>query len=185
MSLDPILAAPLIIQVHAAGATAAFVLGGLILFRPKGDGPHRGLGKLWVALMAGVAVTSFFIWELKVFGLFSPIHLLSISVLYALWRGVGYARRRNIARHRRTMQGLYLGAVVVAGVFTFFPGRIMHEVAFGADGADAVEWVVFALVLIVLVGAIWALARVRIGRRGPQPKRAGAERQLAPGSAWR
>jgi uncharacterized membrane protein len=29
------------------------------------------------------------------------------------------------------MVGLFVGALVIAGVFTFLPGRIMHAVAFG------------------------------------------------------
>jgi len=30
-----------------------------------------------------------------------------------------------------TMTSLFMGALVIAGVFTFLPGRIMHAVAFG------------------------------------------------------
>jgi uncharacterized membrane protein len=29
------------------------------------------------------------------------------------------------------MLGLFFGALVVAGIFTFLPGRIMHAVVFG------------------------------------------------------
>jgi uncharacterized membrane protein len=29
------------------------------------------------------------------------------------------------------MLGLFVGALVIAGVFTFLPGRIMHAVVFG------------------------------------------------------
>ena len=29
------------------------------------------------------------------------------------------------------MLGLFIGALVIAGVFTFLPGRIMHAVVFG------------------------------------------------------
>ena len=29
------------------------------------------------------------------------------------------------------MIGLYLGALLIAGLFTFVPGRIMHKVLFG------------------------------------------------------
>jgi uncharacterized membrane protein len=29
------------------------------------------------------------------------------------------------------MTSLFMGALVIAGVFTFLPGRIMHAVAFG------------------------------------------------------
>ena len=42
------------------------------------------------------------------------------------------ARRGNIAAHRRIMQGIFVGGLVIAGGFTFMPGRIMHSVLFGA-----------------------------------------------------
>ncbi len=29
------------------------------------------------------------------------------------------------------MLGLFLGALVIAGIFTLLPGRIMHKVVFG------------------------------------------------------
>jgi hypothetical protein len=36
------------------------------------------------------------------------------------------ARAHNIKRHKFYMLGVYLGAVLIAGVFTFTPGRLMH-----------------------------------------------------------
>ena len=30
------------------------------------------------------------------------------------------------------MLGIFTGALVIAGLFTFWPGRIMHEVLFGS-----------------------------------------------------
>jgi uncharacterized membrane protein len=30
------------------------------------------------------------------------------------------------------MMGIFTGALVVAGLFTFWPGRIMHAVVFGS-----------------------------------------------------
>jgi uncharacterized membrane protein len=45
--------------------------------------------------------------------------------------GVLHARRHRVKPHRNTMIGLFLGALMVAGIFTFAPGRIMHEVLFG------------------------------------------------------
>jgi uncharacterized membrane protein len=37
----------------------------------------------------------------------------------------------DVTGHRRTMSGLFTGALVVAGIFPFYPGRIMHAVVFG------------------------------------------------------
>ena len=42
-----------------------------------------------------------------------------------------YARRGDIARHKRAMIGTYVGAILIAGAFTLVPGRIMHAVLFG------------------------------------------------------
>src|SRR5205823_5181919 len=92
MSLEPLFQAPLVIQIHAICAFLALLLGAVQLFRKKGDPVHRALGKTWVGLMAFVALSSFFIWTLRVVWLFSPIHLLSIFVLVMLWRGVTRAR---------------------------------------------------------------------------------------------
>jgi uncharacterized membrane protein len=68
MSLEPLLAAPLSTQVHAFAAMAAFALGAVQLAAPKGTLPHRTVGWLWVALMATVATTSFWIHDLRVWG---------------------------------------------------------------------------------------------------------------------
>ena len=45
--------------------------------------------------------------------------------------GVFYARRHNVRGHRITMISIFAGALAVAGLFTFVPGRIMHAVVFG------------------------------------------------------
>jgi uncharacterized membrane protein len=41
------------------------------------------------------------------------------------------ARPRPVRGHRRIMIFIFSGALVVAGLFTFIPGRIMHSVVFG------------------------------------------------------
>jgi uncharacterized membrane protein len=46
--------------------------------------------------------------------------------------GVLAARRHRVSAHRKTMIGLFLGALATAGLFTLMPGRIMHEVVFGS-----------------------------------------------------
>ena len=79
-----------------------------------------------------VAISSLFIHEIRLWGPWSPIHLLSILVLVILPLAVLYARRHQVSRHRTAMLMLFTGALVIAGVFTFLPGRIMHSVAFGS-----------------------------------------------------
>jgi uncharacterized membrane protein len=42
-----------------------------------------------------------------------------------------HARRHNVSAHRKAMMSIFFGALVVAGLFTLLPGRIMHAVVFG------------------------------------------------------
>jgi uncharacterized membrane protein len=131
MSLAPLLNAPLSIQLHAFAAMSAFVLGLLQFAAPKGTLPHRAVGFVWLGLMLTVAISSFWIHEIRMWGDWSAIHLISIYVLIMVPVAVYYARNHNIRGHSRTVIGMFLGGLVIAGLFTFVPGRIMHAVAFG------------------------------------------------------
>jgi len=84
-----------------------------------------------VTLMVIVAGSSFWIHELRVWGPWSPIHLLSIYTLAMLPLAAMHARRHRVEKHRKAMIAIFVGALVVAGLFTFWPGRIMHAVLFG------------------------------------------------------
>ncbi len=131
MSLAPLLNAAPTVQVHAFAAMAALALGVVQLAAPKGTLPHRTLGWIWVALMVTVATTSFWIHDTRMWGPWSPIHLLSIFTLVMLPHAVLHARRHDVGNHRKAMIGIFTGALVIAGLFTFYPGRIMYRVAFG------------------------------------------------------
>lgn len=131
MSLAPLLNASAVIQIHAFAAIAALLLGIVQLWAPKGVLPHRALGYLWVALMVGVAVSSFWIHEIRMWGQWSPVHLISVYTLVLLPLGVWRARSHDVKSHRGTMIRIFVGALVVAGLLTFLPGRIMHDVLFG------------------------------------------------------
>jgi uncharacterized membrane protein len=131
MDLAPLLDAAPAIQLHAFTAMTAFALGVMQLSAPKGTLPHRTIGWIWVTLMAVVSLSSFWIHQLRLWGPWSPIHLLSIFTLAVLPWAVWAAHRHAVDRHRRAMTGLFFGALVIAGLFTLMPGRIMHKVVFG------------------------------------------------------
>lgn len=133
MSFAPLFAAPAAIIIHALAAMTAFVLGSAQLALPKGTLPHRTMGWIWVSLMAVVAASSFLIHTICQFGPFSLIHGLSILTLVALPVAVMHARGHRVGEHRRVMLLLFAGALVVAGIFTLSPGRIMHDVVFGTN----------------------------------------------------
>ena len=131
MTLAPLLAASPAIQMHAFAAMTAFVLGVVQLSAPKGTIPHRTIGWIWVLLMLAVSISAFWIHQLRLWGPWSPIHLLAIFTLIMLPIGVLHARRHRGVSHRWTMIGIFAGALVIAGIFTFVPGRIMYAVVTG------------------------------------------------------
>jgi uncharacterized membrane protein len=131
MTLAPLLNAAPAIQLHAVAAMAAFGLGIVQFAAPKGTLPHRTVGWIWVALMTVVGVTAFFIHELRIWGPWSPIHLLAVFTLVTLPLAVWHAHRHAVDRHRWAMISIFTGGLLIAGLFTFLPGRIMHTVALG------------------------------------------------------
>ena len=151
MSLEPILSAPIVVQIHVCCAVSAAILGPIALLRRSRDLWHRRVGTLWVAAMFLTAVSSFAISDFPVFGRFSPIHLLSCLTFLGLWQGVVAARRRDIARHQREMRTLYFWAMGVAGLFTFLPERRMNRVFF-----DAAPQQGFAFAAVIIgAGLVW------------------------------
>lgn len=132
MSLDPLLAASPVVQVHALAAIAAFLLGTVQLAGPKGTIPHRIMGYAWVGLMLLIAGSSFAIRGESYGGGMSPIHILSVVVLVLVPLAALAAHRHHVRRHKIAMISLFAGALVVAGAFTLVPGRIMHAVTFGS-----------------------------------------------------
>lgn len=131
MSLQPLLTATQPIPLHAFAAMAAFAVGVIQLAGPKGTFTHRVLGWSWAALLATVAISSFWIHTIRQFGPFSLIHLLSIFTLVILPLALFAAHRHDVRRHRTIMIWLFTGALVIAGLFTLVPNRIMYQVVFG------------------------------------------------------
>ncbi|MDF2235845.1 DUF2306 domain-containing protein [Albimonas sp. CAU 1670] len=131
MTLEPLLSAASPIPSHAVAALGAVALGAMQLLRPKGGRGHRAIGWAFVILMTWTAVSAIFVSTLKVWGPFSPIHLLIPVTLVALWSGVRQARAGDVAGHRRAMILLYVLALLITGGFTLLPGRVMHAVLFG------------------------------------------------------
>ncbi|MBP2558330.1 putative membrane protein [Neorhizobium galegae] len=149
MNLQPLLDAPLAVQVHVAAVLPAALLGAYILVNRKGTPAHRLLGKIWMVLMVVTSLSSFFIHQINLFYGFSPIHLLSVSVLVGAWRAITAARAKNIRAHKAAVIGMYFGGIVIAGLFTLIPGRIMNAVVFSGGPS----WILL-LTLAALAGTL-------------------------------
>ncbi|MGK0342584.1 MAG: putative membrane protein [Candidatus Azotimanducaceae bacterium] len=80
--------------------------------------------------MIATALTSLFMPAKvgpTVFSHFGYIHLLVLLVFYSVPTAFFAARQGNVKKHRNSMIGLYVGALVVAGLFTLMPGRLLHD----------------------------------------------------------
>ena len=127
----PFLQSTFIIQLHVLTAFMMVGFTAAIVLSPKGTKMHRAFGKAWMVFMGLVALSSFFIWDMKQVGPFSWIHLLSVVTLLGMFDAVHAIRQGDVKRHRATMTMLIMGGVVTAGGFTFLPDRLMAEVFFG------------------------------------------------------
>lgn len=96
----------------------------------KGRAFHRAAGWSWVALVALVAGSSLFITGLNP-GRLSALHLLTGWTLIILPLGVMWARRHEVARHRRTMAGLFYGGFAINLAVAFIPGRTLWNLLLG------------------------------------------------------
>jgi len=141
-----------VLHLHLWAALCAVALGPAALYRRRRDRWHKGAGYAWITAMALLAGGSFWI-EAQVlplaFGL-GPIHGLSAYVLVSLWRGVAAARAGQVARHSAQMRALYWQALLVAGLFTLVPGRMMNTALF--LDSPALGYGVFGAFGAILVG---------------------------------
>ncbi|QDO96198.1 DUF2306 domain-containing protein [Ferrovibrio terrae] len=129
MNYIPLLNAGPAVHIHLAATILALALGAFMLIRRKGTVSHRALGWIWVVLMLTAATSSF--WITGITGSYSPIHALSLLVLVLVPLAVLAIRRGKVKRHRMAMIGLFFGALVIPGLFTLLPmrllGRLMTE----------------------------------------------------------
>ncbi len=128
---------PPVVWLHLATVFFALALTPVMLLRRRGDRLHRWLGWIWAVAMFGTAVISFGLRDAG--GAFSPIHILSIVTVPLVPLLVLSARRHDVARHRRTARGLIIGALLVAGFFTFPFNRMLGRWLFESGSAQHVE----------------------------------------------
>ena len=121
---------PPVIWVHLATILVALLLTPVLLWRRRGDTRHRVYGYVWSGAMMLTALDSLFVHGNGP-GRFSLIHVLSLFTLVMVPVLVLAARRHNAARHRRTVRGLIIGALLMAGFFTFPFDRLLGHWLFG------------------------------------------------------
>jgi len=131
IDLSPLLGVPPVLQAHIAGAVLSFAIGAILLLGLKGRTLHRVLGYTWIVTMSVTAISSLFLTGLNGDS-YSLIHLLSGWTIIVLPMGLAAARGRRFGQHRKTMTGLFMGGMLIAGLFTFLPDRLMWSLFFTA-----------------------------------------------------
>ena len=126
--LDILARASAVLQVHIAAAVGALVIGMALLIGVKGRTFHKTAGWTWVACMMTVALSSFWIRD---HGRLSYIHFLSGWTSLAVPMGVAAVKRGDMKAHRAAMTRTFMGGLIIAGAFTFVPGRMMWRVFLG------------------------------------------------------
>lgn len=116
--------------VHLATLAVVLAVTPVMLWRKRGDGTHRLLGWIWASCMFVTALISF---DLRMVndGEFSLIHILSVITVIGVPVLVISARRRDFRRHRGQVRGFVIGALLVAGFFTFPFNRLLGSWLFG------------------------------------------------------
>ena len=115
--------------VHLGSIVPAFLIGTFLLLNRKGSPKHKLLGKIYMTLMLFTAITTLFMSAAigpAFLGHFGFIHIFSISVFYTVPSAYFAVQNGDIAKHKGNMIGLYFGGLLIAGAFTFAPGRLLH-----------------------------------------------------------
>jgi uncharacterized membrane protein len=138
MTLQPLLNAPVAVIAHFVTVVPAFFLGTwLLFFSAKGSHRHRLAGKVYLTLMAVTAFTAIFIrsfagWSVTIGPLkLGLIHLFILLTYHGIWRTLRAIRQGDLPAHQASMRGMYFGALIIAGLLAFAPGRVMYRMFVG------------------------------------------------------
>lgn len=118
-----------VVIAHMTCAFAALGIGTALMIGVKGTAAHRVFGYAWSACMLVTAVSSF--WIRTNHGQLSFIHFLSGWTTLAVPLAIAFVRRRQVRRHARMMTSVFVGGLLIAGLLTFLPGRLMFQLFFG------------------------------------------------------
>lgn len=141
-----------LVATHAFAALTAVMLGGWQLFTPKGTTAHRFTGRVWVGLMLFVAVSSFWIREIR-HGEFSALHLLSVVTLATVTAGLVAAMRGNILAHRGNMVGSWIGLTIAGLVAAAVPARALPTFVLDRPGSAALALALVATTTAAVIAA--------------------------------
>jgi uncharacterized membrane protein len=119
--------------LHLFTVVPCFVIGTTLLIIKKGTKIHKQMGRIYMVLMLFTAtVTLFMPSEIgpTLLNHFGWIHLFSILTIYTVPTAYLAIKKGKVKVHKRKMVLLYFGALIIAGGFTFAPGRYLNGLLF-------------------------------------------------------
>ena len=122
------------LATHLVTVVPAVPLGAYVILTRKGGARHKLLGQIWLSLMFVTAVSTIFIRNVND-GQFSWIHVFTLLTFIAVPQAILAARQGKIDAHKKHVRNFFIGALVIAGLTAFAPGRTMWQWAFGQPTA--------------------------------------------------
>lgn len=119
---------------HLGTVIPCFVIGTVLLLIKKGTPFHQKAGRVYMILMLFTAFITLFMPAQvgpRFFNHFGYLHSFSFLTLYSVPTAYIAIKKGDVKTHKRKMILLYFGAIIIAGGFTLFPGRYLHELLFG------------------------------------------------------
>ncbi|NOQ71034.1 MAG: DUF2306 domain-containing protein [Crocinitomix sp.] len=121
-------------SLHLATVIPSFIIGTVLLIIKKGTKIHKIFGRVYMILMLITAMITLFMPAQvgpTLMNHFGWIHSFSFLTIYTVPTAYLAIKKGNVKSHKRKMILLYFGAIIIAGGFTFMPGRYLHSVFFG------------------------------------------------------
>ena len=107
MSLDPILNAEPIIQLHMICAAFALLAGPFAMFRKRRDRVHKVAGYIAAVSMLGLALSGFAIKSnIAIIAHFGPIHIFSVMATWGIAEAMFRSRRHGLREEIENQQRL-------------------------------------------------------------------------------
>ena len=119
--------------MHLATVLPCFVIGTVMLIVKKGTSFHIYSGRIYMILMLITATVTLFMPAQvgpRLLNHFGLLHSFSLLTLYTVPTAYLAIKAGNVKAHKRKMILLYFGAIILAGGFTFYPGRYLHHFFF-------------------------------------------------------
>lgn len=122
-----------LMYLHLVTVLPCFVMGILLLLIKKGTSFHKKIGRVYMILMIITAIITLFMPAdigPRLLNHFGWIHTFSFLTIYTVPAAYIAVKKGNIKSHKRKMILLYFGAIIIAGGFTFTPGRYLYNLLF-------------------------------------------------------